>query len=86
MSSLVGLNTLCNGRLAFIVTTRDILLGESLALLPPDKAVAEIENTVPPDSAIVQACERLKSDGYKIALGNFIDDDPGNSWRVLPTL
>ncbi len=76
MSSLVGLNTLCNGRMAFIVTTRDILLGEYIALLPPDKAVAEIENTVPPDSAIVQACEKLKGDGYKIALGNFTDDDP----------
>jgi len=76
MSSLVGLNTLCNGHLAFIVSTRDILLGEYIELLPPDKAVAEIEDRVLPDSAIVQACERLKSDGYKIALGNFKDDDP----------
>ncbi len=76
MSSLIGLNTLCNGRLAFIVSTRDILLGEYIALLPPDKAVAEIESTVLPDPAIVQACERLKSDGYKIALGNFTDADP----------
>lgn len=76
MSSLVGLNTLCNGRLAFIVTTREILMGEYLALLPPNKTVAEIENTVAPDSAIVQACERLKRDGYKIALGSFTVDDP----------
>jgi c-di-GMP-related signal transduction protein len=76
MSSLIGLNTLSNNLPAFIVTTRDTLIGEYLGLLPSDKVVAEIPDSVSPDAEVVQACKQLKEVGYRIALSNFRDHDP----------
>ena len=76
VSSLLGLTTLCDNRLAFISCGREILLENHLLLLPPQKVVAEIEKTVPPDDDVRQACSRLKDAGYKIALGDFALDDP----------
>jgi EAL and modified HD-GYP domain-containing signal transduction protein len=76
MSSLIGLNTLSNNLPAFIVTTRDILVRQYLALLPADKVIAEIPDTVSADAEVVRACKQLKESGYKIALSNFRADDP----------
>ncbi|HUA98618.1 MAG TPA: HDOD domain-containing protein [Terracidiphilus sp.] len=76
MSSLIGLDTLSNNLPAFIVTTRDTLVGEYLSLLPPDKVIAEIPDSVSADSETVQSCKRLKGAGYRIALGNYRAQDP----------
>ena len=75
ISSLVGLNTLCNGRPAFIVTTHDILLGEYLALLPPEMVVAEIPDSVAMDAEVTEACRKFKAAGGRIALSNFRASD-----------
>jgi EAL and modified HD-GYP domain-containing signal transduction protein len=76
MSSLIGLNTLSNNLPAFIVTTRDILVRQYLALLPDGKVIAEIPDSVSTDAEVVHACKQLKKAGYKIALSNFRADDP----------
>jgi c-di-GMP-related signal transduction protein len=76
MSSLIGFPTLSNNLPAFIVTTRDILIGGYLSLLPADKVVAEIPDSVAIDVEIGQACRRLKEAGCKIALSNFHAHDP----------
>jgi c-di-GMP-related signal transduction protein len=76
LSSLIGFNTLSNNLPAFIVTTRDILVRQYLALLPSDKVIAEIPDTVFCDAEVVRACKQLKESGFKIALSNFRADDP----------
>lgn len=76
MSSLVGLPTLSNNLPAFIVTTRDILLGDYLALLPPDKIVAEIPDSVAIEDEVLNACKKLKESGCGIALNGFRANDP----------
>jgi EAL and modified HD-GYP domain-containing signal transduction protein len=76
MSSLIGLNTLSNNLPAFIVTTRDVLVRQYLALLPAGKVIAEIPDSVPADAEVVCACKKLKEAGCKIALSNFRADDP----------
>ena len=76
MSSLIGFNTLSNNLPAFIVTTRDILVRQYLALLPADKVIAEIPDTVSTDAEVGRACKQLKESGCKIALSNFRADDP----------
>jgi EAL and modified HD-GYP domain-containing signal transduction protein len=76
MSSLIGLNTLSNNLPAFIVTTRDILVRQYLALLPAEKVIAEIPDSVPGDAEVMRACKQLKESGFKIALSNFRADDP----------
>jgi EAL and modified HD-GYP domain-containing signal transduction protein len=75
MSSLIGLSTLSNNLPAFIVTTRDILVRQYLALLPAGKVIAEIPDSVVADAEVLQACRQLKDAGFKIALSNFRADD-----------
>jgi EAL and modified HD-GYP domain-containing signal transduction protein len=76
VSTLLSLDTLCDRRMAFIACNRDVLLQNGLALLPPDKVVAEIEPTVIVDDAIYHRCCALKNDGYRIALADFSPGDP----------
>ena len=76
ISSLLGLNVLCDNRLAFIHCTRETLLENYLLFLPAEKVVAEIEPGVSPDGPIEAACRSLKREGYKIALADFMVDDP----------
>jgi len=76
MSMLLGLDVLCDHRLAFIGCDRDILLERGLAFLPANRVVAEIERGVEVDDAVVEACCELKNAGYRIALDEFTADDP----------
>jgi c-di-GMP-related signal transduction protein len=75
-SMLMGLDILCDGRQAFINCTRDTLLKDYVTLLPPGQAVAEIVQSVPVDDLVKAACVRLKNGGYKIALDDFVVNDP----------
>jgi c-di-GMP-related signal transduction protein len=75
-SLLFGLNTLCDGRRAFVNCTREVLLKDLITLLPPTQVVVEILETVEPDERVIAACRRLKQGGYRIALDDFAPDDP----------
>lgn len=78
-SMLMGLDVLCDGHRAFINCTREVLLKEYITLLPPDNAVVEVLETVPPDDLVRAACLRLKAAGYPIALDDFAPNDPRES-------
>ncbi|MGP0021032.1 MAG: EAL and HDOD domain-containing protein [Candidatus Sulfotelmatobacter sp.] len=75
MLNFVGLGVLCDGRLAFINCSHDMLLSDYFALLPPTEVVIEIQETVPVDQDVITACEKLQQAGYAIALDNFVPDD-----------
>jgi c-di-GMP-related signal transduction protein len=75
-SMLIGLDTLCDGRRAFINCTRDILLKEYITLLPSAQVVIEVLETVPADDLVIAACQRMKEGGYMIALDDFTVNDP----------
>lgn len=75
-SMLMGLDTLCDGRRAFINCTRDTLLKDYVTLLPSAQAIAEIVPSVEVDDLVEAACVRLKQAGYSIALDDFVPDDP----------
>jgi c-di-GMP-related signal transduction protein len=70
----VGLDRLLGGRPAFINFDRTLLLGDWTTLLPPDKVVIEILESVPPDQEVLTACDRLRRQGYALAL----DDCPND--------
>jgi c-di-GMP-related signal transduction protein len=72
-SFLIGLHNLTEGRRAFINCTREFLLGEYISLFPREKVVVEILETVEPDQEVVDACRRLKHDGYLLALDDFVE-------------
>jgi len=75
-SLLFGLDTLCDGRLAFVNCTRETLLKDLVTLLPSSQAVVEILETVEPGERVIAACKRLKAAGYLIALDDFAPNDP----------
>lgn len=75
-SMLMGLDSLCGGRRAFVNCTREVLLKDYVTLLPPPQTVVEILEVVEPDALVIAACERLKEAGYTIALDDFAVNDP----------
>jgi c-di-GMP-related signal transduction protein len=75
-SMLLGLDALCDGRLAFVNCTRDVLLKDYITLLPSAQTVVEVLESVPADDLVVAACRRLKDAGYLIALDDFAVNDP----------
>jgi EAL and modified HD-GYP domain-containing signal transduction protein len=75
-SLLMGLDVLCAGQRAFINVTRDVLLKDYITLLPSTNTVVEILESIPPDELVMEACKRLKSAGYQIALDDFAVGDP----------
>jgi len=79
MSSMIGLDTLCDNRLAFIGCDRDTLVNNSLAFLPSQKVVVELAQDLVVDSSVYEACCDLKNAGYRIALDDFTRDDPRQS-------
>lgn len=72
----MGLQTLCEGKRAFINCSREVLLKDYITLLPSPLAVVEVLESVPPDDLVKAALERLKRAGYMIALDDFAFDDP----------
>lgn len=77
--NVIGLDAVCDGRLGFVNCTYQMLLKYYFLLLPPDKVVVEIQETVAPDDVVVEACQRLKQKSYLIALDNFVLGDPRES-------
>jgi EAL and modified HD-GYP domain-containing signal transduction protein len=82
MLNHVGLGVLCDGRLAFINCTRQMLLSDYFSLLNPESVVIEIQENVLADEDVILACQRLKQSGYSIALDNFVPDD--NRQALIP--
>jgi len=68
----LGVEALVGDKLAFINCTREALVNKLVLLLPPERAVLEILETIEPDAELVSACLELKKLGYKFALDDFI--------------
>ncbi len=79
-SLLLGTDWLTRGKRAFVNCTRDLLVRELVTLLPPDRTVLEVLETVEPDEEVVRACEKLKRAGYVIALDDY---DGHERWGPL---
>ena len=70
---LMGLMQMTHGLPAFINCTREFLVKDYWALLPRDKMVGELLETVVPDTEVVAACRRLKQKGHRVALDDYVD-------------
>ncbi len=67
-----GFDELTDGKCAFVNLSRRVLLSELYTLLPADRSVIELLETVTPDADVVNACLRLKRNGYRLALDDFV--------------
>ncbi len=67
-----GLERLTAGRDVYVNASRRILLNEIYTLLPPERTVIELLETIEPDAEIVAASRKLKEHGYRLALDDFV--------------
>jgi c-di-GMP-related signal transduction protein len=70
---LMGLRTMTEGLPAFLNCTAEFLLNDYLTLLPKELIVGEILETVTPEKDVLAACQRVKQQGYRLALDDYCD-------------
>ena len=68
---LYGLNELTGCARAFVNCSRETLVKGHAALLPRERVVLEILETINPDDEVLAACKALKEGGYMLALDDF---------------
>jgi EAL and modified HD-GYP domain-containing signal transduction protein len=68
----IGLEKLVGKRLAFINLTEQFLLDENALPILPEQVVLEVLEDIPINAALLTALQRLKSQGFMIALDDYI--------------
>lgn len=68
----INLEDILGGKRALINLTRDLILEGVPALLPPERVIVEVVETSIVDDRLVAALHRLRSQGYSIALDDWI--------------
>jgi c-di-GMP-related signal transduction protein len=69
---VIGLENLVGNKKAFVNFGRGPLLQGWHASLPRESTVIELLETVEPDDEVLAACRRLREQGYRIALDDFV--------------
>lgn len=72
----IGIQTLTEGKKAFINFTENLLLQKIPLMLPIKETVIEILETVNPTQEIITACQEMSRKGYVLALDDFIYSPP----------
>lgn len=67
-----GLDKLVGDKLAFINLTEKFLFNENALPMPPKQVVIEILEDIPINFQLIKAVERLKAEGFTIALDDYI--------------
>jgi c-di-GMP-related signal transduction protein len=68
----MGFDVLTNGRKAFINVSRRLLLDGVPAVLPRDRVVLELGHDIEADADVLEACRKLRKDGYALAIDDFV--------------
>jgi c-di-GMP-related signal transduction protein len=68
---VLGIEALTGGGRAFVNFTRETLLSDYAYVLPRERLVIEILETVAADADVIDACERLKAAGFLLALDDY---------------
>jgi len=67
----IGVERLVGGALAFVNGDRGLLTGDVPIVLPPERVVIEVLETVGIDDEVVRGCRHLAAQGYRLALDDF---------------
>ena len=76
----MGVDTIAEGKRAFVNFNEALLLQQVPQLLPSHILAVEILETVIPNEALLQACTKLKQEGYWLVLADFL---PAPEWIPL---
>jgi len=68
----IGLERMTGGKPAFINFTRKLLLEEVPQDIRKELMVVEILENIEPDAEILEACQKLKKEGYTLVLDDFV--------------
>ncbi len=79
---VIGLENLVGVKKAFVNFGRGPLLQGLYASLPRASTVIELLETVEPDSEVLEACRKLRKEGYQLALDDFMFRP---SWQTCST-
>jgi c-di-GMP-related signal transduction protein len=74
----IGLDTLTDGRKAFVGVSRRVLLDGIPAVLPSARVVLELAPDIEADREVIEGCQALRRQGYAIA----VDDFAWNEWTA----
>lgn len=66
-----GFDFLVGERRAFVNLTREALVREYFKLLPRERTVIELLETIEPDAEVIAAVRRARAEGYTIALDDY---------------
>lgn len=66
----------------FVNLPRQLIVSRGVLAFPPDRVAIEVLEDVLPDREVVEALADLKAAGYRIALDDYVADDPRRS--LLP--
>ena len=68
----IGLDRVVGERFAFLNLTRGFITGEYPLPVPNDRVVLEVLEDVSADDEVIEGLKRLKEQGYRIALDDFV--------------
>lgn len=68
----MGAQWLLGDKLAFINVGEELLHSELLELLPAQRTVLEVLETVSPSAAVIQRLQKLRAQGFQIALDDYV--------------
>jgi EAL and modified HD-GYP domain-containing signal transduction protein len=69
----LGLEQALGDAFGFINVSEDMLMSEALELLPADKIVIELLETIPPKPAVIARARELVRKGFRLALDDVLD-------------
>lgn len=69
--SELGIAGVLGGKKGYINISADLLLSDMIELLPQDKVVIELLETIQVDEQIISRCRELKAMGFSLALDDF---------------
>ena len=72
--SELGIASVLGDKKGFINISADLLLSDMIELLPQDKVVIELLETIQVDDQIISRCKELKAMGFSLALDDFSGD------------
>ncbi len=78
----VGIESVLGSYRGFINLDMEMLMSDAIELLPRDKVVLEILETVEPTPEIVERCRYLRDNGFTLAMDDFIRDEQA-LWPLL---
>lgn len=78
--SNMGADWLLGDKLAFINIAADMLTSDFLELLPPQRVVLELVESVTPTDELMARARELKGKGYRFALDDFIPSKENLPW------